>query len=427
MALSQSGDEAPGAGTGTPPSGSGGQSTAPSTGNAGMGNTNSAGTGNTTNTAGQSAPTGGSGQNQGGSPGNNTSGGTGGNTTPVSGTGGVAVSGTGGTIAGMGGALAGVGGSIAGVGGTLAGVGGSIAGMGGMGGAIGTGDQDAGVPPAHHRPQRNGRRSAPPTINPAASPPAVVGTAAGSGCGPGITIRFKAVVGNDDFACTQSYAAQGSTNTTVKPRDFRFFVQDLALIRNDGKRVPVRLEVRPPWQAKTVALLDFEDHKQECSDGNPELNMQITGTVPAGTYTGLSFVNGVPEDLNHTDPALLPDPLQRYRDLFLDTQRGFRFITADLEADPGDGGGVLHLSSDACAGNPLRCAKPNRNYVEIDNFNVCTDTVLADIGEIFAFSNLAQRTQCVPEGDYCDPIFDAVGVEYATGQPQDGQTAFRRQ
>lgn len=271
------------------------------------------------------------------------------------------------------------------------------------------------------------KRSPPPARNSAPSQPAIVGTAAGSSCGTGVTIRFKAVVGDQDFACGQSYAAQGSTNTTVTPQDFRFFVQDVALIRSDGKRVPVRLKVRPPWQAKTVALLDFEDKKPPCA-GNTELNTELTGDIPSGTYTGLTFVNGVPEDLNHVDPVMLPDPLLSYRDLFWDTQRGFRFVKAELDQlDPGSGNGVFQLGSSDCAGDPLRCAKPNRNLVEIDDFNVCSDVVLADIGEIFAYNNLGQPTACTPSGEYCVPMFDAIGVEYDTGEPQEGQTVFRKQ
>src|SRR5205814_760312 len=84
-----------------------------------------------------------------------------------------------------------------------------------LGGTGGAGGKRSG--PGHPPKDRGGPRSTPPTRNEASSRPAIIGTASGSGCGPNVTIHFKAVVGNQDFACDASYAGQGSTNTNVKP------------------------------------------------------------------------------------------------------------------------------------------------------------------------------------------------------------------
>ncbi len=88
---------------------------------------------------------------------------------------------------------------------------------------------------------------------------------------------------------------------------------------------------------------------------------------------------------------------------------------------------MIHLSSSECSGDPVTCAKPNRNDVVLNDFNVCNDVVLADIGEIFAYTHLGQQTLCTPDGQYCDAMFSGIGVDYDTGQPLEGQTVFRKQ
>ena len=90
-------------------------------------------------------------------------------------------------------------------------------------------------------------------------------------------------MGTEPFACGQTYANQGTAATSVTPRDFRFYVQDLRLINAAGQEVPVTLDVRAPWQAATVALLDFENGQGAClGSGDAGTDTTITGTVPAG-------------------------------------------------------------------------------------------------------------------------------------------------
>jgi len=337
-----------------------------------------------------------------------------------------------GGVAGVGGK--GGAGGLAGVGGK-GGVGGAagLGGKGGAGGIAGVGGQGAeggtGGKTARQRPPR-----IPIVGSPQVGPdgqgvpiPAEGGTAAAGGCGPDLRIRFKAVVGNEDFACGQTYPGQGEANTTITPQDFRLFVQNVALIRVDGERIPITLDVRKPWQADTAALLDFEDQTTPCV-GNKKTNTEVTGTIEAGTYRGLSFSNGVPEDVNHADPTTLPDPYKAYLDdLYWPELQGFRFIKAEvLQVDPEGGRGIFHLASTECSGDPLFCAKPNRNIVEIDHFDVCNDVVLVDIGALFHESNLSQQTECLTSGTECPDIFEELGIEYESGLPELGQTVYRK-
>lgn len=286
---------------------------------------------------------------------------------------------------------------------------GQNAGAGGVGGAPDAySEDDAGVEPA----AGSGGASAP-------SP---------------VTIRFKAVVGDQPFACSERYPGQGSANTTVVPQDFRLFVQDLALIRADGSRVPVALEERAPWQTEGLALLDFEDLTGTCT-GTPEVNTQLTGSVPAGTYTGLSFSNGVPEALNHGDPTTAPDPLKTYASLSWGWLSGFRFVKAELAAVLPEGQPAVslmsHIGSSACTGSPQEgkvvCNKPNRNAIELTSFDPAKDTVLVDIGAIFKQLDLTQGGECHGSGATCDATYGALGIDFATGLPKSGQTVFSKQ
>jgi uncharacterized repeat protein (TIGR04052 family) len=204
-------------------------------------------------------------------------------------------------------------------------------------------------------------------------------------------------------------------------------VQELALIRIDGERIPVKLDVRPPWQADTAALLDFEDKTPPCI-GNPEKNTEVTGTVPSGTYRGVSFSNGVPEKVNHADPATWPDPYKTYQgDLYWPDLLGFRFIKARAtEVTTHTGFGAFDLASTECSGDPVICQKRNYNIVEIDHFDVCKDVVLVDFGQIFQKADLAQPTECPAIGPQCPDFFDQVGVDYDTGQAVLGQTVYRK-
>ncbi|HTV23132.1 MAG TPA: MbnP family protein, partial [Polyangiaceae bacterium] len=83
-----------------------------------------------------------------------------------------------------------------------------------------------------------------------------------------VTLNFAARVGDAPFACGSSYDDVGSTEVTVEPQDFRFFVHDIRLITADATEVPVEIDERSPWQARGTALLDFEDATGACLSGD---------------------------------------------------------------------------------------------------------------------------------------------------------------
>ncbi len=295
-----------------------------------------------------------------------------------------------------------------------------------------------------------------------------------------LAIRFRATVGDAEFACGDVYQQQGTTDATVVPQDLRFFVEKVRLIDADGNEVPLLMDDRPPSQTNDVALLDFEDGTAACANGNVELNSTITGKVPPGNYVGIVFSTAVPQDLNHSDPTTLPAPLQAggmtWGWLF-----GFRFLKAEMavpqhhggeggaggsggqghtgaghpsteggsghagghpaggegsgHGHPESPGGVFHLGSTECTNSEepdynappaTACAKQFRNEIRLDSFNPRDNFIVADVGELFSGVDLSSDSQCHSfAGSVCPALFEAVGLDYATGDSIDGQTFFR--
>lgn len=295
-------------------------------------------------------------------------------------------------------------------------------------------------------------RDAEPTIGPDATSQSPID--AGSQGRRPVVLRFKAKVGSQDLVCGQTYEMQGSTKVAFTPQDFRLFVQEVRLIDAAGREVSVALDERAPFQTKDVALLDFTTGDGACSSGGPTVNTTLTGTVPAGTYTGLVFVNGVSESLNHADPTMAPAPLQAPGSNWSWTT-GYRFLMAEvLQAGPAqsatagvdggtdagamsaatDGGapipgmGLVHLGSTGCTGTQatsISCSKANRSVVRLAGFDPTQRTIIADLGAIFSSTDLSMDLQCHGSGPACMPMFEALGVNLSNGEPQATQRVYR--
>jgi uncharacterized repeat protein (TIGR04052 family) len=247
-----------------------------------------------------------------------------------------------------------------------------------------------------------------------------------------VSVHFEATLAGEAFACGRSYDGIGLTKTSVTPQDLRMFVQDLKLVTDKREEVPVQLDLRSPWQSTQVALLDFENGTGSCAvEGDAATNQVITGIAPAGTYIGISFVNGVPEELNHADPATLQAPLQNATALSWGWLTGFRFVKAELRqtgAVETPGVGIVHVGATACSGDPqagsVSCVRSNRNHILLDRFDPQTNTVTVDAAAIFAGTDLTQQAECQGAGSFCSTMFDALGIDIGTGQPSGAQTVF---
>lgn len=252
-----------------------------------------------------------------------------------------------------------------------------------------------------------------------------------------VTLRFEGRVGSEPFACGTSYDL-GNPPRDAEPVDFRFYVHDVRLLTAEGTEVPLEMDTGD-HQAMGVALLDFEDATGACT-GDATMNTEITGTAPAGEYTGVVFRIGVPLELNHVDLTTLPAPLNR-TSLFWGWRLGHLFLAAvsrtetigpampdAFDPDAGiDAGTMLivtehttHVGSTMCVGNPeagepvTSCARPNRPEIRLTGFDPSSDAIAADFGEIKADVDVSGAS-CHSFSADCNFPFDALGLNWATG------------
>jgi len=241
-----------------------------------------------------------------------------------------------------------------------------------------------------------------------------------------VVIHFVAQVNGKPFACGQSYEGIGITKSTIKPKDFRFYVSHVRLVAADGREVPVTLTEGTKWQADDTALLDFEDATGACINGTPETNDAVSGTVPRASqkWKALRFTLGVPFAVNHLELTSLPSPLNLTA-LEWVWSVGHKFARLDFGSTGLPNGFLVHLGSTGCTPNatkttvPTSCAQPNRMDVEITDFDPAHDVVIADLGALLADSNVDVNTPktasgCMsfPGDPECAPIFAHFGLPY---------------
>lgn len=247
-----------------------------------------------------------------------------------------------------------------------------------------------------------------------------------------VSIRMAAEVGGKPFACANSYDGIGTTKSTVKMTDFRFYVSNVRLTKADGSSVPVTLTQDGLWQNEGVALVDFEDATGTCTNGTPQTHTSIEGAIPEGTYTGIAFEIGLPFDKNHRDPAAQASPLNLTR-LFWSWNAGYKFMRLDMRTTGMPNGWVIHLGSTGCEGGtgattaPASCRFPNRAPIVVSGFNPATDTLVMDVARMLADSNVDINQEKTAVGcmsaqndSDCGPLFGRLGLAF-------GETAARPQ
>ncbi len=248
-----------------------------------------------------------------------------------------------------------------------------------------------------------------------------------------VELRFEAVVGSMPFSCASTFSNLGTTMATWTPSDFRFYVHDVALVTESGSPVPVTLDQDGTWQYQNVALLDFENHTGTCSNGTDATNTSIRGThsAPAGTrFTGLRFTLGVPQALNHRNPATAPSPLN-LSTLFWAWQSGYKFLRIDGRTTvPGFN---IHLGSTGCTGDPMAgsvsCTRPNRPMVTLTGFDPTQSVVVADLARLVTTTDVNVSTGapgCMSDATdpECLTIMPTLGIAMGGGDPPT-QTFFR--
>lgn len=128
----------------------------------------------------------------------------------------------------------------------------------------------------------------------------------------------------------------------------------LADFQLNGQPALLHTDEQMPWQQQRLALLGTD-----CQT-NGQWQLQFAGPLPKGELT---FVLGVPDDLNHQNPLTAPPPLSQ-SDMFWSWQGGHKFFRLELKSAAD--GWALHLGSTGCqSASVLRppagpCTQPNR-------------------------------------------------------------------
>ena len=245
-----------------------------------------------------------------------------------------------------------------------------------------------------------------------------------------VSIGFALKSGERPVSCSQPVPGLGKPATLT---DARLYIHGIVLLDDAGQATPVAL-TPSPWQRDGVVLLDFEDAAGTCR-GTAATNHAVVGTVPAGRYTGLGFVVGVPSPLNHTSPNAEAPPLDLVA-MGWSWQAGRKFIKIELDPE----GGVirtagkpgatwnLHLGSTGCVGDPVKgeavsCATPNRISVRFPAFSPATDQVVLDVAALFDGTDLGRdgggALGCMsgPDDPDCPAVLRQLGLKPAANPP----------
>lgn len=272
-----------------------------------------------------------------------------------------------------------------------------------------------------------------------------------------ISIKFAPQINGEHFACGKSYTGIGTSQSTLTPQDFRFYVSNAQLVNEAGEKIPITLKQDGKWQLHNLALLDFEDKTGACSSGTPETQYEIRGTVPEGQYKGLSFELGIPFAMNHQDVNAADAPLN-LTSLFWVWRSGYKFLRADFSTTGLPQGYFIHLGSTGCEGvsnsgiedstahthsiqaenesvdsatmPPASCTNPNRPSISLPDFEPGKHSVVTDLGVLLQDSNIDQNQAdsaagCMssPDDLDCKPIFNRLGLTFS-GAKGSGQSFF---
>ena len=234
-----------------------------------------------------------------------------------------------------------------------------------------------------------------------------------------LDLEFVARVGDGELACDTLADAVGN-GPAIELRDGRFFVHDVRLIRPDGTGEPATIARDGRFHNGRVALLDFENGEGRCETGDPEENHVLRVGVKAGTYRGVAFRIGVPEDLNHEDPTAAQPPLD-VTAMHWGWTAGYRFLRFDTRFD-GGGSFNVHLGSTECsagspAGTPV-CARSNRPLIVLAELDPTRERIVFKYDALVAgLDPVDDIPGCIAGGtpEQCKPVMAALGLDQTTG------------
>lgn len=225
-----------------------------------------------------------------------------------------------------------------------------------------------------------------------------------------VNLNFEALANGQNLTTGSNITANART---VQFRDFRLFVSEVKMVRADGTTADVTLTTDNVWQANGVALIDFETTQTS------DKNLKVTGTAPAGAYTGIQYTVGVPESLNHLDRTTQVSPLN-VSAMYWAWTSGYKHSKIEFSFDSGTSWTNLHVGSTNCSGAPNygNCSKKYRATIQLlGSINPSNQTISLSVDQLIKDHVGGAATTCMPAqaGADCTPLLRAFGLNESSG------------
>lgn len=239
--------------------------------------------------------------------------------------------------------------------------------------------------------------------------PLLVAVLALVSCGPRQqTLEFYPTAGDEHFTCFGAWGRVGTTQSIVRPRDFRALASNLSLLTARGA-VPFSL-IQTQTQRASTGLLDFEEGGDLCDLGTPALAYTLVGEVDDdGPFMGLEFTLGA-------SPSLTREGLPGTEGLFDEVTGRARGLSVALKTSRNPLW-RFHLVDDCTSGT---CSAPRLRVEGVDP----TKTILFfDLLELVSEANVdappglgdtAAGCGTTADDEDCPPLMRALG----NGAPQ---------
>lgn len=270
-----------------------------------------------------------------------------------------------------------------------------------------------------------------------------------------VSIDFAAVAGSKPVSCGKPITGLGMNSRTAQLADLRFYVSDVKLLRKGGGAVALTAPANSKWSyskgGEAVTLIDLENGTGSCAtEGTKAMNASVRGTVPKGSYVGVSYSVSVPDSLSHTDLTAMPAPLNNTA-MAWSWQVGRKFMKIEVSEDGGPAWAskifFVHIGSTGCKGNPAAgedadCSLPNQDEVTLAKFDPAKQKIAVDLKALLSGVDVEGTTgtampmmemegmgemggcmSAVTSPD-CKPIFAALGMKLGTTKKME-QTTFR--
>lgn len=244
-------------------------------------------------------------------------------------------------------------------------------------------------------------------------------------------IAFEGRVNDQAFECNRTFSGVGTTETVLKPLDFRLYVHDVKWVLADGQETPFLLKQDGVFQRDNVALLDFETGDGTCETGSPEVHTTLDGIEPPPAQAqALVFTVGLPPELNHLDAAREAAPFNVIG-LWWSWAGGYKFARIDVATDANPEGFYFHLGGTGCGGNSTegyRCDFANQARIELPAAPLLSgQAVQVQLAALYQGLDLNKVPEppndslagCMafPGDPECPAMFAALGLTYLSNDP----------